>query len=212
MGGFYIPGGKGGEGGGVHYATPPRIFTGATLAACRTARDTHFGAAGNAAELQNYQRNQYLAILLKPNNGNYTTETYLPGEEGQAYAGSKWVNRSSTTATEAAINALIAVAIRGLEITPVYTIMFGLATAAGAPDPSTTESARFVLDRVTIQFPEATEAHPSNYFRVPAGRMLHRIIWDGFDSTDEFTRSGDLYYFNVGAGFTQTYDITFNPV
>ena len=104
-------GGKGG-GGGVGFADPPRIFSGATLAACRTARDTHFSNAANAAELARYQRSQYLAILLKPNAGSYTTETYLTGQLGQAYNAANWVNRSSSEATDAYIDSRIAPPVR----------------------------------------------------------------------------------------------------
>lgn len=101
-------GGKGGGGGGVGFADPPRIFSGATLAACRTARDDHFSDAANAAELARYQGNQYLAILLKPANSNYTTETYLTGQSGQAYNGANWVNRSSSAVSDAHIDTRIA--------------------------------------------------------------------------------------------------------
>ena len=104
-------GGDGGRGGGVYFPDPPRIFTGADLAACRTARNTHFSDAANADELASYQRDQYLGILLKPAAGNSVTETYLPGEASNAYDATKWVDRGNV-ASDAAIDARIAAPAR----------------------------------------------------------------------------------------------------
>ena len=97
-----------GGGGGITFDTPPRIFTGANVAACRTARDTHFGNAGNAGELARYQGNQYLAIILRPTSGDQVTETYLPGNAGNAYDATQWIARGSSNVTDAHIDARIA--------------------------------------------------------------------------------------------------------
>ena len=108
-----VGGGRGGSrGGGVYFAEPPRIFTGASLTACRTARNTHFASASNADELAQYQRDQYRAILLKPTSGDYVAETYLVGQQGQAYNAANWINRASATITDAMIDARIAAPAR----------------------------------------------------------------------------------------------------
>ena len=90
---FRERGGGDGSGGGLTYRSPPDEFTGANLAACRTARDTFFNDAGNASVLAEYQRNPSLAIVLKPTAGSNTYETYLPGNEGSAYSSSEWIDR-----------------------------------------------------------------------------------------------------------------------
>ena len=73
--------GVGGGGGGLHFRNPPDEFTGATLAACRTARDTAFATGGALASfLGQYQGDQSLAIILNPSNSaDNTFETRLPG-------------------------------------------------------------------------------------------------------------------------------------
>ena len=77
------PGGRGGGsgGGGLHFRSPADEFTGATLAACRTARDTAFATGGALASfLAQYQGDQSLAIILNPTNSvDNTFETRLPG-------------------------------------------------------------------------------------------------------------------------------------
>ena len=79
----------------------------------RTARDTAFGSGGaNEDDLADFQGDQYLGILLKPTTGAYTVETYLPGNEGNAYDNTQWANRTSTTATDSIIDARIAAPAR----------------------------------------------------------------------------------------------------
>ena len=112
---------RGGRGGGVYFPDPPRIFTGASLTACRTARNTHFASAGNADELAQYQRDQYRAILLKPTSGDYVAETYLAGQQGQAYSASNWINRASATITDAMIDARIASPARAFGATGTFS-------------------------------------------------------------------------------------------
>ena len=92
-------------GGGPYFPTPPLVFAGADIDACRTARDGYFQA--DADRIKPYQSDQFLAILLKPEDSNAVIETYLTGEEGAAYDASKWIDRTST-ATEAYIESLIA--------------------------------------------------------------------------------------------------------
>ena len=79
---FTPPGGiGGGGGGGLHFRNPPDEFTGATLAACRTARNTAFSTGGASASfLGQYQGDQSLAIILNPSNSTDNVfETRLPG-------------------------------------------------------------------------------------------------------------------------------------
>ena len=79
---FTPPGGiGGGGGGGLHFRNPPDEFTGATLAACRTARNTAFSTGGASASfLGQYQGDQSLAIILNPTNSTDNVfETRLPG-------------------------------------------------------------------------------------------------------------------------------------
>ena len=83
----------GGGAGGLSLRRPPDIFDAADLAACRTARDTFFGTAGNAAILAQYQNNSQLAIVLRPTGGDDVFETYLPGNVG-AYDNANWVERT----------------------------------------------------------------------------------------------------------------------
>lgn len=96
---IFIPGGGrggGGGGGGLVLRKPPDEFTGATLAACRTARDTAFGTGGSlAGALSEYQANQSLAIILNPTgDDNNVFQTYAPGQDGQAYNSAQWVDRT----------------------------------------------------------------------------------------------------------------------
>ena len=72
-------GGSGG-GGGLFFRTPTDIFTGADLAACRTARNTYFVATANVADLNQFQSDQFLSIVLDPaNSTDNVFETFLPG-------------------------------------------------------------------------------------------------------------------------------------
>ena len=84
-----------GGGGGLVFRSPPDEFTGATLAACRTARDTYFNNASNADALAEFQGNQSIAIILNPTSSiSDTFETYLPGNEGEAYDSTQWEDRT----------------------------------------------------------------------------------------------------------------------
>ena len=88
-----IGGGRGG-GGGLLFRTPTDIFTGADLPACRTARNSYFVAAANAAALARFQADQFQAIVLNPANSTVNVfETYLTGNAG-AYDSTKWLRRS----------------------------------------------------------------------------------------------------------------------
>ena len=74
------PGGGGGGGGGLIFRNPTDIFTGADLAACRTARNTYFVSPTNAAALAQFKANQSLAIVLNPGNSvDNIFETHLLG-------------------------------------------------------------------------------------------------------------------------------------
>ena len=86
--------GRGGGGGGLHFRNPADEFVGATLAACRTSRDTYFGSATNAAALLQFQGDQSLAIILNPtNSADNIFETYLPST-ATAYDATKWQERT----------------------------------------------------------------------------------------------------------------------
>ena len=87
--------GVGGGGGGLTFREPADEFTGANLAACRTARNTFFATTAGLAALPEYQRTQYLAIILNPTNSvDNVFESYLPGNEGMAYDPAQWVDRT----------------------------------------------------------------------------------------------------------------------
>ena len=87
--------GTGGGGGGLQFRNPADEFTGADLAACRTARDTYFATTAGTAVLPRYQGNQSLAIILNPTNSTDNEfETYLPGQAGMAYDNTQWVDRT----------------------------------------------------------------------------------------------------------------------
>ena len=96
----------GGRGGGIFFATPPRVFTGNNFAAARTARDTFFALTANADELATYQENQYLGIVLQNRTGNRVIETYFPGNEGKAYSNTQWIERGEA-ASDAQIDARV---------------------------------------------------------------------------------------------------------
>ena len=90
--------GSGGPGGGgsLTLRDPPDIFTGATLAAARIARDAYFSAGANAAALAQFQASQVLAIVLDPTgDDNSVWQTYSPGQAGQAYDAARWLDRTS---------------------------------------------------------------------------------------------------------------------
>ena len=72
--------GGGGGGGGLIFRNPTDIFTGADLAACRTARNTYFVSPTNAVALAQFKANQSLAIVLNPGNSvDNVFETHLLG-------------------------------------------------------------------------------------------------------------------------------------
>ena len=76
-----LPGGAGGGGsGGLIFRQPTDIFTGADLAACRTARNIYFVSSANVAALAQFKADQFLAIVLNPGNSvDNVFETYLAG-------------------------------------------------------------------------------------------------------------------------------------
>ena len=104
--------------GGVYPHDPPIIFTGANLAACRTARDTAFASDGaNEGDLPDFQSDQHLGIVLKPSAGNASVETYLPGEVGgTTYDNTKWVNRGNVASYAATVTADFTITVTGLWI------------------------------------------------------------------------------------------------
>ena len=99
------PGGGGGGGGGLYTREPPDIFTGANLAACVTARNAYFGpvagdnaatAAAKRARLAEFQSDQFLAIILDPDDSTTNRwETYAAGQEAQPYNAAHWLDRGS---------------------------------------------------------------------------------------------------------------------
>ena len=76
-----LPGGAGGGGsGGLLFRKPTDIFTGADLAACRTARNIYFVSSTNALALAQFRADQFLAIVLNPGNSvDNVFETYQAG-------------------------------------------------------------------------------------------------------------------------------------
>ena len=104
--------------GGVYSHDPPIIFTGADLAACRTARDAAFGSGGaNEDDLAEFQADRHLGIVLKPSAGNASVETYLPGEgDDAAYDNTKWVNRGNVASYAATVTADFTITVTGLWI------------------------------------------------------------------------------------------------
>ena len=84
----------GGGGSGIIFRKPPDSFKGANLAAARVARNSHFSAQSNAADLLEFQSNQFLAIILTVTGSTDNTfETYT-GSPSDAYDATKWVERT----------------------------------------------------------------------------------------------------------------------
>ena len=108
-----LAGADSGGGGGVHFPVPPVSFAGANLAAARVARNAYFSDAANGAtRLEPFQRDQNLAIILNPADGSHVLETYLPGNSGQAYDATQWIDRGSSSVTDAHIDSRIAAPAR----------------------------------------------------------------------------------------------------
>ena len=84
-------GGVGGGGGGLHFRRPVDRFTGANLAACRTARNTYFTTTATTAYLD-FVRDEFLAIILDPTSGDEVFETYTGDDQG--YDATMWVDRT----------------------------------------------------------------------------------------------------------------------
>ena len=105
---------SGGGSGGIGFETPPRVFTGATVAACRTARNTFFANVANVSVLAKYQADQHLGIILRPTTGSQVIETYFTGEQGKAYSADKWIDRGASAATDAHIDSRIATPARAV--------------------------------------------------------------------------------------------------
>ena len=95
FGGVGAGGAGGAGGGGLVLRDPPDQFTAADAAAARTARDTFFALAANAAALRQYQGNESLVILLAITGSDPIWETYLPGDTpGDTYDSTMWVTRT----------------------------------------------------------------------------------------------------------------------
>ena len=76
-------GGGGGGGGGLLFRSPADVFTGADVAACRTARNAYFDSSTNLSALDQFQADQFLALVLNPaSSTDNIFETYLPGNSG----------------------------------------------------------------------------------------------------------------------------------
>ena len=83
-----------GGGGGLHFRSPPDEFSGATIAAARTARDTYFSNASNVSALREFQGDQSLAIILMVTGSTTNVfETYV-GSSGDAYDSTQWIERT----------------------------------------------------------------------------------------------------------------------
>ena len=87
-------GSGGGGGGGLHFRNPADSFIAADLATARTARDTYFGLAANAAALLQFQGDRSLAIILGVTAATERTFETNIGEPGDAYAAADWVERT----------------------------------------------------------------------------------------------------------------------
>ena len=85
-------GGGGAGGGGLHFRNPPDEFTGANLAACRTARDTYFQDSANSGALPQFIADRSLAIVLNP--GDSTDNTFETYVGDSTYAASAWLDRT----------------------------------------------------------------------------------------------------------------------
>ena len=84
--------------GGIYFQSPPDEFTGADLAACRTARTTAFSSGGSlASKLQDFHANPHLAVILTPDDGSGTIfETCVEGQENESAADTEWMERTHT--------------------------------------------------------------------------------------------------------------------
>ena len=108
---FPSQGSGGGGGGGLLLRTPADVFTGADLAACRTARNAYFVSSTNVAAFAQFQADQFLAIVLDPaNSTDNVFETYLPGNsDGARKQGQEFgLAAANTTARGMAVNATYA--------------------------------------------------------------------------------------------------------
>ena len=83
-----------GGGGGLHQRRPPDIFTGATVNAAQTARNTYFSAVANAGALAEFQADSSLAIVLRVTGADDAWQTYAPGQNGLAYDAGQWLDRT----------------------------------------------------------------------------------------------------------------------
>ena len=91
--GVELFGAAGSGGGGLHFRNPPDEFTGANLAACRTARNTYFDTT-DATAYQEFADDRFLAIILNPTNSTDNVfETYTGPATG-GHDDSMWVDRT----------------------------------------------------------------------------------------------------------------------
>ena len=143
---FITAGGSGG--GGLHFRVPVDRFTGATLTACRTARNTAFSSSGTLASvLAQYQGDQSLAIILAPTGADLAFETYLPGNTGNAYDATQWVVRSD--------------AIQGNDGNQARSYIIIHTNSVGQPTPATPVGGTFNYDTEEVVPPTGATEDPT---------------------------------------------------
>ena len=165
--------GAGGGGGGLHFREPEDSFSGATLAAARTARDTYFSDAANSEALAAYQGDQSLAIILSVTGAtDRTFETYLPGNAGSAYDATKWVPRSD--------------AIQGDKGDKGDQARFDIyCYATGATAPTTPTGGSYVISTGVLTVPTGTTDAP---VEPPA----NQFSWRSQATINPSTQSGSV--------------------
>ena len=141
-----LGGGFGGGGGGLHTRRPPDIFSGATLAAARTARNTYFTA--NLGDLAQFQGDQSLAIVLRVTGVADVFETYAAGQEGLAYDQTQWLDRTD--------------AIDGPQGDQGRFELFIHTNSAGTPSPATPTGGTYVVGTGVFTPPTGTTEAPTN--------------------------------------------------
>ena len=79
---------------GLHFRDPPDEFVGATLAACRTARDTYFNLAANATDKAEFAADRSLAIVLNPTSTTDNTLEVFTGAATDTSSNTNWLART----------------------------------------------------------------------------------------------------------------------
>ena len=129
---------------GLHFRDPPDEFTGADLAACRTARDTYFNAIANADAKTQFTDDRALAIILNPTSSTDNTfETWI-GSASDTSADALWVERTD--------------AVRGPQGRQGRFDVFCYENAATVPAAPTGGS--YVLGTGVLTVPTGTTAAP----------------------------------------------------